>query len=117
LIAPIALVSAAYAVGDAPASSVIHACAHPANGALRLVASPADCRQPESPISWNQQGPAGQPGPAGLPGPKANAAIPAIPARKVYPASPVRLVRAAKRASQDCPARQARRATRARMAR
>ncbi len=47
---------------------VLHACAREGNGALRLVADPADCRQGESPVSWGVVGPQGPPGADGVDG-------------------------------------------------
>ena len=56
----------------APAPSAIQACYNDTNGNLRLVGAPSDCRNHETPISWNMSGPAGPPGPPGPPGPGAN---------------------------------------------
>jgi hypothetical protein len=59
----------------APPPATIQACYNDTNGNLRLVSSPSDCRNHESPISWNvagapgPQGPQGDPGPQGPPGP------------------------------------------------
>ena len=54
---------AAYATGsDTP--QTIQACQEK-NGTLRVVATDADCKQGETPLSWNTQGPQGPPGPAG----------------------------------------------------
>jgi hypothetical protein len=49
------------------AAQVINACAK-SNGALRVVAAPTDCKASETPLSWNQQGPKGDPGDMGEPG-------------------------------------------------
>jgi len=54
-------------LGSASAAQVINACAK-ASGALRVVAASTDCKANETPLSWNQQGPQGEPGPAGEPG-------------------------------------------------
>lgn len=40
----------------------IHGCAGALTGHLRVVDSPDDCTRLESPLSWNQQGPQGDPG-------------------------------------------------------
>jgi hypothetical protein len=50
--------------------TVIHACKHPSGGWLRQVAGPEQCRRRETAVSWNVQGPKGDPGEAGAPGPK-----------------------------------------------
>jgi type VI protein secretion system component Hcp len=56
---------AAYATG-LDSAQVIQAC-QGKNGSLRVVAAAADCKDGDSPISWNTQGPQGPPGPAGGP--------------------------------------------------
>src|SRR5262245_43131774 len=60
-------------IGTSSSVTVINACYNNSNGDLRRVSSPSDCRSPETPISWNQQGPAGPSGPPGAngaPGPQ-----------------------------------------------
>ncbi len=52
-----------------PPVNPIQACYNDTNGGLRRVNSPADCKNHETPISWNIAGPAGPQGPAGLQGP------------------------------------------------
>ena len=53
---------------------VVHACYNTTNGAVRVVNGSSDCRNDESPLTWNQTGPQGAtgtqgpPGPAGAPG-------------------------------------------------
>jgi hypothetical protein len=54
--------------GDPP--SVIYACKHPSGGWLRQVAGPAGCRRRETPVTWNIEGPKGDPGQDGAPGPQ-----------------------------------------------
>jgi hypothetical protein len=49
-------------------NGVIHACYKPTDGSLRLVSSEADCKKAERPLSWNQQGPKGDPGELSLAG-------------------------------------------------
>ena len=52
-------------------SGVISACYNTSRGILRIVDEPSDCTSSETPLSWNQQGPPGEPGeegPAGEPG-------------------------------------------------
>ncbi len=67
-----AAAGAAYAVSAHQVStSTINACKGPF-GLLRIVNDPSDCRHNESAISWNVQGPKGDPGPAGPAGPKGN---------------------------------------------
>jgi hypothetical protein len=57
---------AAIAVHDA---NTIHACTSRRDGALRLVNDPSDCRQIETAVEWNIEGPQGPQGPQGVPGP------------------------------------------------
>src|SRR5258706_3464474 len=52
-----------------PPVTPIQACYNDTNGGLRRVNSPADCKNHETPISWNTAGPAGPQGPAGRQGP------------------------------------------------
>lgn len=51
--------------GSAKALTVINACVNKATGAVRIANA---CGRSETPLSWNQQGPAGSQGPAGPPG-------------------------------------------------
>ena len=46
-------------------ANVIHACQRTQTGAVRLVASPAECQPNETAVDWNKQGPAGPIGPMG----------------------------------------------------
>src|SRR6266436_1028526 len=48
-----------------PPVTPIQACYNDTNGGLRRVNSPGDCKNHETPISWNTAGPAGPQGPAG----------------------------------------------------
>ena len=58
----------AYATGTLTSSAgVIHACQMTATGQLRVVSDSSACRQNETPISWNAEGPPGPPGPSGAP--------------------------------------------------
>src|SRR6516225_266146 len=61
---------AAYATEAATTSTpiTIQACQNTTNGGLRVVASAADCRTGEAPLSWNVQGPQGEAGQPGQPG-------------------------------------------------
>jgi lamin tail-like protein len=62
---------AAFALGTgASADAVIHACRHANGGWLRIPAREGACRARERAVSWNVQGPKGEPGPQGEPGPK-----------------------------------------------
>jgi hypothetical protein len=62
---------AALAVGSSEIQDgVIHACRHPNGGWVRIVPEGTACRPREQSVSWNVQGPKGEPGPAGPPGPK-----------------------------------------------
>ncbi len=47
---------------------VLHACAWPSWGLLRLVDDPSECRPNERAVSWNVAGTPGEPGPQGTPG-------------------------------------------------
>ncbi len=47
---------------------VLHACAWPNWGLLRLVDDPSECRPNERAVSWNIAGAQGEPGPPGTPG-------------------------------------------------
>ena len=60
----------ALAGANAEADSVIQACRHPNGGWVRIVSSEGACRPREQALSWNVQGPKGDPGPEGPPGPK-----------------------------------------------
>lgn len=61
----------AVVVGATSDAEVIHACVDDKSGAVRIAASPDECRtdKKESSLSWNAQGPQGEPGPQGPPGP------------------------------------------------
>jgi Lamin Tail Domain len=60
----------ALAGANAEADSVIQACRHPNGGWVRIVSSEGACRPREQALSWNVQGPKGDPGPEGPPGPE-----------------------------------------------
>lgn len=65
------VVAGAVAYASIPdAAGVIHGCVRPGIGFVRLV--DGACLAGETPIAWNQQGPAG---PAGPPGPPGSAAL------------------------------------------
>jgi hypothetical protein len=49
-------------------AQTINGCVKNKNGALRIVADPAGCSSRETPISWNQTGPQGEPGIDGVDG-------------------------------------------------
>ena len=69
VLATLALASAAYAGLTAmTASEVITACKSEANGQIRLVDDAAQCRNLETAITWNTEGPPGPPGPPGAGG-------------------------------------------------
>jgi Collagen triple helix repeat (20 copies) len=46
-------------------TGVIHACANNGNGQVRIVGADESCKTNETPLTWNQAGPAGAAGPAG----------------------------------------------------
>ena len=57
-------------------AGVIHGCYKSATGALRVIdTATQECRASETPISWNQVGPAGATGPQGPQGPSGVARI------------------------------------------
>lgn len=65
----VGVVSALFA--SSASAQVINACVNNVTGFVRIVSDPNDCRPPDSPISWNVQGPAGpmgEPGAMGEPG-------------------------------------------------
>ncbi|GMU39519.1 MAG: hypothetical protein AMXMBFR23_03850 [Chloroflexota bacterium] len=72
------------------AGTVISACAHVNSGSLRVVSSASACRNNESFVQWNEQGPAGPTGPQGAPGVQgpAGPAGPAGPQGDQGPAGP-----------------------------
>jgi hypothetical protein len=55
-------------LGSTVSAQAINGCVKAKNGALRIVADPADCTSRETPISWNQVGPQGEPGVDGIDG-------------------------------------------------
>lgn len=55
--------------GQGAETDVIHACRHPNGGWVRVVSAEGACRPREQALSWNVQGPKGDPGPEGPPGP------------------------------------------------
>lgn len=59
----------ALAASTGEGTNTIYACKHPSGGWLRQVSEPAGCRRRESPVSWNIEGPKGEPGAQGAPGP------------------------------------------------
>jgi|GEM_PF-3360075 len=65
----VGVISASFA--SSASAQVINACVNDATGFVRIVSDPNDCRPPDSPVSWNVQGPAGPmgaTGPMGEPG-------------------------------------------------
>lgn len=71
LVAAAAIVAggAAFALGSgASADAVIHACRHANGGWLRIPAREGACRARERAVSWNVQGPKGDPGHRGSQG-------------------------------------------------
>jgi len=52
-----------------PSNGVINGCYTKSTGDLRVIDSAGACKSAETPIAWNQVGPAGSPGAAGSPGP------------------------------------------------
>jgi microcystin-dependent protein len=55
----------ALASSTTSATNTLTACVKQANGAMRLAGSAADCKNDETAVSWNAQGPAGATGPTG----------------------------------------------------
>ncbi len=68
-LAAFAVLAAAASV-QAHAVTVIHACANKQTGAVRIVATAANCKVTETAVSWNQTGPTGPQGPQGGAGPQ-----------------------------------------------
>lgn len=58
------------------ANDVINACVANTGGRVRVVDAGAACKRKERPLSWNAQGPAGDPGTPGQPGPKGDTGDP-----------------------------------------
>jgi hypothetical protein len=52
------------------ADTVVNACVATAGGRVRVIDAGAACKRKERPLSWNAQGPAGDPGAPGDTGPK-----------------------------------------------
>jgi hypothetical protein len=66
-----------------PASNgKINGCYETQSGLLRVIDAGKTCRQLETPISWNQQGPKGDRGEIGQPGPKGDAGLMGPPGPK-----------------------------------
>lgn len=66
----LAMAGAAYAgVSALTAAEVITACKNEATGQIRIVADASECRNQETAITWNTEGPPGPPGPPGAQGP------------------------------------------------
>jgi hypothetical protein len=72
------MVAAAAVAPGAGSSSTITACVKK-NGQVRFVTVPSECRQPETAVTFNTQGPPGPPGPAGPPGAPGAAGPPGPP--------------------------------------
>ena len=49
---------------------VVHSCYQNNNGSLRVVDSPASCKNNETPLAWSQTGPQGPQGAQGIQGPQ-----------------------------------------------
>src|SRR4051795_11822754 len=56
------------AYADQPASQ-IYACVNASSGTIKIVDAGTTCKEHETPLVWNTQGPQGVPGPAGPSGP------------------------------------------------
>lgn len=52
-----------FALGTNP--NFIYACVHKGDGNIRIIDGSTNCKPEETPLSWNIQGPPGQPGPQG----------------------------------------------------
>jgi hypothetical protein len=60
----------AYSSGTSGSAATLTACVRDNDGAMRLVSSSATCKNNESPVTWQVQGPQGVPGPKGDKGDK-----------------------------------------------
>jgi hypothetical protein len=68
----ILLVLIVFSLQSIAEENIIYGCINKTNGNLRVVSSPAECKQPEIAIYWNKVGPQGEqgePGPQGEQGP------------------------------------------------
>jgi hypothetical protein len=72
---------------DAQTSSTIRACVATKSGAVRIIGASDICKQGETLMTWNQQGPQGPTGPAG----PAGSTGPEGPGRAVYDANGLRV--------------------------
>jgi hypothetical protein len=61
----LSIAAAAFASAHEGDGNVIHACVTDGSGLLRIVDANEECRRPEQPLDWAQQGPPGDPGPPG----------------------------------------------------
>ena len=80
----------------AQSSNTIQGCYDNKSGALRKAASPNDCTQKETPISWNivgPQGPQGIQGPQGVPGPQGPAGPQGPPGVDAMPLARIALLK------------------------
>lgn len=68
------------------ADGTIHACYLQENGQLRVVDAGATCRPSESPLSWAQQGPPGEPGQSGAGRAIVDLGVPPVTVTAVGPA-------------------------------
>jgi type VI secretion system secreted protein Hcp len=68
--AALGAIAAALAWAAAGDSTAIHACVANGSNLVRIPAAGDGCRQNETAVEWNAQGPAGLPGPKGDPGPQ-----------------------------------------------
>lgn len=64
----IALTGSVFAIAVPDSDGAINACFKTSDGSLRLLVSGSQCKKGEQPISWNQQGPTGDPGHLSLAG-------------------------------------------------
>lgn len=69
-VAAMGVAGVAHAASDTGSDDVVQACVHRQSGNVRIVDDPSNCRKPETPLSWNEQGGVGSPGPEGPEGPR-----------------------------------------------
>jgi hypothetical protein len=68
-VAALSVVSFVAAHGGPVTPGVVHSCVNGNSGEIKIVGANANCKNNQSALDWNSQGPAGSAGPAGPAGP------------------------------------------------